>query len=88
MLKSVLINLLIAALAIGAGMALSQKPWNVYRAQQKATEAQLQRMHLAENQQIANIQLHAKLDTSIGREELARKQGWKRPGEVPLATGE
>jgi hypothetical protein len=88
MLKSVLINLLLAVLAVGAGVVLSQRPWQVYRAQQNATDAQLHRMHLAENQQIADIQLHAKLDTSIGREELARKQGWKKPGEVPLTTGQ
>jgi len=87
MLKNLLINLLLVVTAVGIGAYLSRGPWKVYQAQQKATQAQLDRMHTAENQQIADIQLEAKLGSSIGREEAARKQGWKKPDEVPLTVG-
>ena len=84
MYKNLVINLLLVVAAVGAGFLLSQKPWQVFQSQRKATQAQLEQMREAEKQYVGDVQVRAKIGTSLGREELARKQGWRKPDEQPL----
>jgi len=84
MFKNLIINLLLVLAAIGAGLMLSQRPWQVFKSQQKATQAQLEQMREAEKQYVGDTLVRAKIGTSLGREELARKQGWRKSDEQPL----
>lgn len=81
----ILINLVMVGLAIGLGVALSLKPWQKYEAQQKATEEQERITKEAERARARDMLLDAKYGTTAGREELARKQGFRKPNEVPVS---
>jgi cell division protein FtsB len=86
MIKKIGLNLLIITIAIGAGLSLSLKPWRVYEEQRRQTIAQIAATREAEQREIADMQLEAHIGSSIGREELARKQGYRKPNEVPMTT--
>jgi hypothetical protein len=58
--------------AIATGIALSVKPWQVYAEQRAKADAAVEDMR------------EAKYEGSLGREELAREQGFRRPGEVAV----
>lgn len=70
-------------LAVGVGLALSHRPWEVYFDQRRATDERLADMSRAEESRTELTRQKARLDSRSGREELARSQGFRRPGEVP-----
>lgn len=74
----------VVVLAIGAGLALSATPWRAYTKQQAATDAQVGEMRAAEESRSALSRQKAQIENPIGREELAREQNFRRPGEVPV----
>lgn len=77
-------SLVVFAAAVGTGLALSVKPWQVYHTQRKkADEAQIK----AERAQAERAELtrqKALLDSPLGKEKLARERGYVRPDEQPL----
>jgi cytochrome oxidase assembly protein ShyY1 len=70
--------------AIAVGTAFSYGPWQLYREQrEKAHEAAAQ-MKEAERARADLIRTRNRYDSPIGREELARERGYRRPNERPL----
>ena len=83
MVKKLLINGVIMCLAIGLGVSLSLKPWQVYQKQSEDAKKRVQEMHAAEGRRDDLLKNEARAQSSIGREEQARKAGYLGPGEVP-----
>ncbi len=81
--KGAWINGLIVVVAVSAGIALSRKPWQVYHEQRRAADEQLAEMHRSEKNLETLVRKDARVKTSIGREELAREAGYRKPGELP-----
>jgi hypothetical protein len=79
-----LINVAIVVLAVAGGIALSQKPWKVYKEQRKLADEARAEMQVSEARREELVREDAKYKTSIGREELARRKGYRKPGELPL----
>jgi len=77
----------VVVLALGAGLALSATPWRAYFTQQALTDAQLNEMRTAEESRSALSREKARLENPVGREELAREQNYRRPGEQPADGG-
>ncbi len=68
------------------GTAFGIKPWRFY-AEQKATSAEANARAIeAERKTEADEELNAHYTSGIGREELARQNGWRLQGEVPVTT--
>ncbi|MEZ0327222.1 MAG: hypothetical protein ACAH95_15085 [Fimbriimonas sp.] len=84
MKKGAWINGLIVVIAVSAGLALSRKPWQVYQEQRKAADEQIAEMEKSEATREALVRQDAKLKSSVGREELVRDAGYRKPGERPL----
>lgn len=76
-------NGLFIAAAIGAGIALSMKPWQVYEVQRDKASSAVQEMREAEHNRAELTRQKARYESSLGREELARKMGYTMPGEQP-----
>jgi hypothetical protein len=81
--KGAWINGLIVATAVSAGIALSLKPWQVYQEQRKAADEQIAEMDKSEANREELVRKDAKYKTSVGREELVREAGYRKPGELP-----
>jgi hypothetical protein len=81
--RNLLINGLIVVFAASAGFALSLKPWQVYKQQQKIADEAVAEMRSSEAQREVLVRKEARLKSSVGKEELARSRGWLPPGEVP-----
>lgn len=84
MKQKTLWNVGLTAAAVAVGLALSAKPWQYYREQKKLAEAATQEMREAESKRTELVRQKAKYESALGREELARKQGYRRPDEQPL----
>lgn len=82
----VVIVIIVAAMALGIG--LSAKPWQVYREQRKLADDAQREMRAAESKKTELTRQRARAESSLGREELARKQGYRRPDESPIGTQE
>jgi hypothetical protein len=68
-------------LAVLAGVALSLKPWQAYNQQRKIADQSASEMRSAEAHRAELLRKEAKAGSPIGREELAREQGYVKPGE-------
>jgi uncharacterized protein YpmB len=79
-------TLFIAIAAIALGISLSMKPWRVYAKQQAETEQQLHDMKRVEQQHVLDLEQKTQIDSFGGREELARKQGFRKQNEVPAGN--
>lgn len=76
------LNFGIAVIAIFCGVALSAKPWQVYKEQRKAADEAIADMEKSEANRERLVREDAKYKTSVGREELARKEGYRKAKEV------
>lgn len=83
-MNKLVVNSIIVASAIGVGVGLSLKPWQVYREQRKLADEAIREMRVAESKKIELTRQRAKAESSLGREELARKQGYRRADEEPI----
>ena len=83
MKRSGAVNTSIAVLAIGTGLILSMRPWHVYREQKVDTDHQIQVMKASEKEHADLLREESRAKSSIGREEMARKLGYVKPGQVP-----
>jgi len=74
-----------AILAVICGaIAASWKPWEQYNIQRKKRDAATAEMREAEKERAELTKEKARLESPIGKEELARERGFRRPGEIPL----
>lgn len=71
-------------LAVGTGLALSLKPWQVYNAQRKKSEEAERRADAAQAERVELSRQKALLDSPSGKERIARERGYVKPGETPL----
>ena len=62
---------------------MSIKPWEKYREEQALGRTAKAEMHAVEREHAELLRQQAKLDSAVGREELARKRGYKKPSEQP-----
>jgi cell division protein FtsB len=83
MRKAALI-LSLAFLAACIGVALSYRPWSRYLQQRQDTQKAVAEMRDAEERRAELLREEARYSSSLGREELARKHGYVRPGEAPV----
>ncbi|MCW5941763.1 MAG: hypothetical protein KIS66_06005 [Fimbriimonadaceae bacterium] len=83
-----LITGLVVLAAVGTGALLSREPWRLYREQQAKTDQSLRAMRAAEDKSANLTRQKAHADSPLGREELARKMGFRKPGEALVDAGE
>lgn len=84
MARKALLNVVVVVAALGTGLYLSRAPWKAYRQQRSLANAQMREMRDAERQRADLLHEEARVRSSVGREELARKAGFVRPGEERL----
>ena len=71
-------------LAFAGGVAASLRPWETFR-QQKQTQKELQKeVEQAEDNRAQLLQQEAATKSSVAKEEMARRNGYKKPGEEDL----
>lgn len=76
-------TILLIILGLLTGFALSIKPWQLLREERSGAQTAKQEMKKAEKEHAALLRQQSKLDNAVGREELIRKRGYKRPDEKP-----
>lgn len=77
-------NLVVVGASVALGVTLSLRPWQVYREQRKIADESIKEMRSAESKKTELTRERSKYETALGREELARKQGYRRPDEQPI----
>ncbi len=77
---------LLGAVALGVGLSL--RPWQVYREQRTKADTYLVEARRAEAQRIDLEEQKARYESPLGREELARERGYRKPNERPLDPGD
>ncbi|HVL38142.1 MAG TPA: hypothetical protein VM328_02015 [Fimbriimonadaceae bacterium] len=70
--------------AIGAGVAMSTKPWQAYREQRKIADQKIAERARAEENLVSLAEQRARLESPAGKERRAREQGFKKPSEEAL----
>jgi hypothetical protein len=73
--------------AVAIGLLASLKPWESYRKHREEADAARREMQQAERTHADLLRERSRLDSAIGREELAREQGFIKPGERPIEIG-
>jgi cell division protein FtsB len=74
--------------AVGMGIIFSIKPWQVYREQQRLANQAVAEMRDAERNRADLTRQKARYESSTGREELARSENYRQPGETPVDTSQ
>lgn len=75
--------LALLAFAAALGAALSFKPWQAYMEQKSETEELRRNMRSLEAEKARLIEERGRAESPVGVEQLAREQGFRKPGEVP-----
>jgi len=78
----------VVLLAATVGGALAYKPWSAYLEQRRLTAEQKSAMEAAEVKIADSEAERAKLESRAGKEEIARKHGYRKAGENPLEPDE
>lgn len=79
--KGLMVNGTIVALAVATGVFASRKPWQVLGEQRARTERQVEEMRKSEKRHEELVRDEVRARSTVGREEMARRQGWLAPGE-------
>jgi len=87
MWKRASFSVLAVVVAVGAGVILSVKPWQSYNVERAKRDIAVDEMRAAEQERAKEIERFQRLQTPFGREEEARKLGYRRPDEKPVETG-
>lgn len=69
---------------VGAGLYLGRQPWTMVGDQRESAETARSERDHAQAERVRLATERARLESSIGREEMARRQGLRKPGEQPL----
>lgn len=83
MKRKLILNALFFLSAVALGVMFSLKPWQVYREQRRAADASMADMREAEKNRIELVRKKAQYDSALGKEELARSQGYRQADEKP-----
>ncbi len=81
-------TVLAVAIGLGLGIFWSVKPWKEFNHQRIRRDEALAKMKVAESQRADLMKTHAKLNTSLGMEELARNAKYHKTDERPIEVGE
>lgn len=81
-MKKHAVNGMIAIAGLAVGFGLSLRPWQALQAQRKATEKSTLELRRSEAAREEALRKEARFSEPVGREELARAQGWQKPGEL------
>ncbi len=73
-----------AALAVGLGISMSIEPWRHFREQNEKARESVRQMRRVEHAKSELMREKAHLESPVGQEELARKNGFLKPGEKRL----
>lgn len=76
-------NVILVAAAVATGFGLSAKPWMLARNEQASAARTIASAKADETQMVRDQTVQSRLETELGKEELLRKQGFRRVGEVP-----
>lgn len=82
--KKRFLTIVFVVAAVALGIAFSIKPWQVYHDQRSAADAALAEMKDAEKSRTELTIKKARYESAIGREELARSQGYRQANETPV----
>ena len=77
-------NIVFAFAAVGVGIGLSIKPWKVYKLQREAADLAVKDMREAEKGRVEYTRKKAQFDSELGKEELARNEGYRQKNEAPV----
>ena len=86
-MKQIAINGVIVVIGLATGFAVSKRPWQAYQTQKKETEHTIVDLRRSEVAREELLRRAARYNSPIGREELARNQGWAKPGEISADRG-
>lgn len=79
-------QIFIVVSAVGVGLFLSQKPWQVYKDQQGKAEGVVAEMREAELERERLMKEKMKASSPLGREQKIREKDWTKPGEKVLGN--
>lgn len=74
------------AIATTLGVALSVKPWRAYNEQRAKRDEAVAEMRQAERDRAEEMERLQRLQTPFGKEEEARRLGYRRPDEKPISV--
>ncbi|MCH8274498.1 MAG: hypothetical protein IH851_06895 [Armatimonadetes bacterium] len=78
---------ILSALVAGVtAVYLNLETWQLYREQMDLMRQGVERLRQAERQKAELQEEKARLNTPVGMEEAARRNGYRKPGEEPLRT--
>ncbi len=84
MKSKVILNGVVLVSACALGTVLSLRPWQVYKEQRTIADEAVVQMRRAEAKKADLLQKRANYESPLGREKLARQQGFHRADETPL----
>lgn len=73
--------------AVGVGVVISVKPWKEFNEQRAKRDKAVEEMRIAERERAAEIERFQRLQTPFGREEEARRLGYRKPNEKAINAG-
>lgn len=79
-------NGLLVAGAVLGGAALSAKPWMLARNERAAAVLKVRQAEADEARMVRDRTEEGRLGTELGKEEILRKQGFRKAGEVALSA--
>jgi hypothetical protein len=84
MSRNAVINACGVVLAVGLGLYLSRGPWLAYRDQKTKADIATKEMLKVEGEKAELERERAKLETPMGKEELARRNSYVKQGEEAM----
>ncbi|MER3414510.1 MAG: hypothetical protein C4340_06070 [Armatimonadota bacterium] len=78
-----LLGVLVAAVVVGW---LNQDLWNTWRVVKGAEQQRREELRAAEREHAKALEISTRARNPVGREEMAREQGYIRKGESPLGV--
>ena len=84
MTRKLVLNLVFVVVAVGVGLFLSLKPWQVFREQKDIANRSVADMRQAERSRAELMKKKAEVESSVGREQLVRDAGYRKPNEIPV----
>jgi hypothetical protein len=88
MRKRLLWKVVFVALAVSLGLAMSAAPWRLVREHVTEADTRAKEARRAEAERKDLAERKAYLESRPGREEQARKLGYRKPGETPADLGD